>query len=100
MQPGDKRISFERSNTGKCQLAGPLGDNGYTHCGTMETATLAGFVQEARAVGWEPPRRGKLASLRKQLPGFDGGTYTAERESERAQGREQASERAGERASE
>ena len=31
--------------------AGPSGDHGYTHCGTMEMATLAGFVETARAAG-------------------------------------------------
>ena len=71
MQPGDKMICLDRSNPGKCQLAGPLGDHGCATRGTMETATLAEFVGEARAAGWEPPRRGKLASLCKQLPEFE-----------------------------
>lgn len=50
---------------------GPLAGHGYTRCGTMETATLAEFVGEARAAGWEAPRRGKLSSLRKQMPAFE-----------------------------
>jgi len=37
----------------------------------MDAAALAVFVRDAQTAGWKPPRKGKVASLRKQLPGFE-----------------------------
>jgi hypothetical protein len=37
----------------------------------MDAAALAVFVRDAETAGWKPPRKGKVASLRKQLPGFE-----------------------------
>ena len=47
------------------------GSSRAVHRGIMDAAALAVFVRDAQTAGWKPPRKGKVASLRKQLPGFE-----------------------------
>jgi hypothetical protein len=52
-------------------LGAGTGSSRAVHRGIMDAAALAVFVRDAQTAGWKPPRKGKVASLRKQLPGFE-----------------------------